>query len=295
MLSRMLQGTDTEVGAVNPHFPTWTPMEKVGTDLLEWRKETYLLIVDYYSRFIEIARLNRTTAEEVIRHTKSIFARHGVPEVVVSDNGPQYSSEAYARFAHQYEFEHITSSPLYPQSNGESERAVKTVKGLLRKEGDPYLALLSYRATPLQNGFSPSELLMSRKLHTTVPVIREQLRPHVPDSDSLRERNEKIKSRQQSNFNSYHGARELSPLIPGQTVWMPDREQEARVTQEATTRSYEVQTSEGTYCRNRKALVPIPESQPNESSVDTNRIEPPVCRSGRESRPPNRLDTSWNI
>ena len=188
------------------------PWQKVATDLLEWRKETYLLIVDYYSRFIEIARLSRTTAEEVILHTKSIFARHGVPEVVISDNGPQYSSEAFARFAHQFEFEHITSSPLYPQSNGEAERAVKTVKGLLKKEGDPYLALLSYRATPLQNGLSPSELLMSRKLRTTVPVTRELLRPKVPDPESLREREEKLKTRQQSNFDHHHGVRELSPL-----------------------------------------------------------------------------------
>ena len=83
-------------------------------------------------------------AEEVILHTKSIFARHGIPEVVVSDNGPQYSSEAYANFARKFRFEHITSSPHYPQSNGEAERAVQTVKNLIKKDGDPYLALLSY-------------------------------------------------------------------------------------------------------------------------------------------------------
>ena len=74
----------------------------------------------------------------------------------------------HARFAHKFQFEH-TTSPHYPQSNGEAERAVRTVKSLLKKEGDPYLALMSYRATPLQNGFSPSELLMSRRLRTTVP------------------------------------------------------------------------------------------------------------------------------
>ena len=100
------------------------PWQKVGTDLFEWKKHTYLLIVDYYSRFIEISQLNRTTAEDVILHTKSIYARHGIPEVVVSENGPQYSAEAYARFAREYQFEHITSSSHYPQSNGEAERAV---------------------------------------------------------------------------------------------------------------------------------------------------------------------------
>ena len=80
------------------------PWQKVGTDLFEWKKDTYLLIADYYSRYIEIARLNRPTAEEIIVYTKSIFARHGIPEVMVSDNGLQYTSDAYAKFAQKYQF-----------------------------------------------------------------------------------------------------------------------------------------------------------------------------------------------
>ena len=64
------------------------PWQKVGMDLFEWRKSDYLLIVDYYSRYIEVAKLSRTTAAEVITHIKSIFARHGIPEMVISDNGP---------------------------------------------------------------------------------------------------------------------------------------------------------------------------------------------------------------
>lgn len=165
-------------------------MAKSCNRLIGMEKAHILVIVNYYSRFIEIAQLKRTTAEEVIVHTKSIFTRHGVPEIVVSDNGPQYSSEGYAKFAQEFQFEDFTSSPHSPQSNGGSERAVKTVKSLLKKEGDPYLALMLYRATPLQNGFSPSELLMSRRLRTTVPMTRELLRPQVPDSESLREMRE---------------------------------------------------------------------------------------------------------
>ncbi len=56
--------------------------------------------MDYYSRYIEIARLNNLTA---VTHTKSVFARHGIPETVVSDNGPQYTSELYAEFANAKE------------------------------------------------------------------------------------------------------------------------------------------------------------------------------------------------
>jgi transposase InsO family protein len=88
----------------------------------------------------------------VIKHTSSIFARHGIPEIVVSDNGPQYSADLYATLAKNYGFEHVTSSPHYPQGNGEAERAIKTIKGLLRKSGDPYLSLLAYRSTPLEMG-----------------------------------------------------------------------------------------------------------------------------------------------
>ena len=77
-------------------------MAKVATDLFEWKQYTFLLIVDYYSRYIEIARLNRPNAE-VITHTKSVFARHGIPEVVISDNGLQFTSAAYCKFAQDFQ------------------------------------------------------------------------------------------------------------------------------------------------------------------------------------------------
>ena len=107
--------------------------QKVASDIFEWKKSNYLLIVDYYSRFIEVVRLRCMTADEVILHTNSVFARHGIPEEVISDNGPQFSSKLFQLFSHEYGFHHITSSPLYRQSNGEAERAVKTIKALLKK------------------------------------------------------------------------------------------------------------------------------------------------------------------
>ena len=222
------------------------PFQKIGTDLFEWEKRIYLLLVDYYSRYIEIALLNRPTAVEVIAHMKSIFARHGIPELVISYNGPQYS---FSEFANEYQFQHVTSSPLYPQSNGEAERAVKTIKGLLKKETDPYLALQSYRATPLQIGYSPAELLMGRRLRTTVLITRKQLIPRAPDSILVQKREKQQKQRQERVFNSCHGARELPELVPGETVWVPDQGSEATVLEEVNQRSYEVETSEGIYRR----------------------------------------------
>ena len=180
------------------------PWQKVGTDLFEWNKSTYLFMVDYFSRWIEIARLSNQTSEEVILHTRSMFARHGIPEVVVNDNGPQFSAELYAEFAQQYGFEHITSSPYHPQCNGEAERAVKIIKCLLKKSGDHYLALLAYRSTPLECGFSPAQLLMSRNLRTTLPMVREQRAPRVVNLSDLEEKDRHIKERQRQNYDARH-------------------------------------------------------------------------------------------
>ena len=70
----------------------------------------------------------------------------------MSDNGPQYASSDFRQFAQEYKFEHLTSSPGYPQSNGQAEHAVGIIKGLLNRTwedgGDIYLALLQYRKTP---------------------------------------------------------------------------------------------------------------------------------------------------
>ncbi len=103
---------------------------------------------------------------------KSIFSRHGIPRTVVSDNGPQYNSTEMKDLSSSYEFNHVTSSPRYPQSNGLAERTVKTVKGLLEQTTDPYLSLLTYRATPFPwCRLSPTELLMGRRLKTDVPQV----------------------------------------------------------------------------------------------------------------------------
>lgn len=81
--------------------------------------DTYLLVVDYYSRFVEIAKLTPKRSQDITVHVKLIFARHGVPEKFFSDNVPQYSSQEFKDFAAAYGFTHTTSSPRFAQSIGE--------------------------------------------------------------------------------------------------------------------------------------------------------------------------------
>ena len=158
------------------------PWQQIAIDIFEWEKTQYLLAVDYYSHYIEIARLNHSTSAEIITHVKSWFARHGIPEKVITDNGPQFSSTKFSHFLIP------TSRPYFPQSNEEAERAVQTVKSILTKAEDPYLALLAYHNTPLQIGFSPAQLLMSRRLHSTVPMVRSLREPQVLDKLVVRDR-----------------------------------------------------------------------------------------------------------
>ncbi|GFR83268.1 Pol polyprotein [Elysia marginata] len=91
----------TRIVPKEPLNPTPTPSypwQRLGADLFEWKGRTYLLLVDYFSRWIEIALLNKTTTSSVIEHMKSIFAKFGIPEILISENGPQFASKEFAQF-----------------------------------------------------------------------------------------------------------------------------------------------------------------------------------------------------
>jgi len=148
------------------------PWQVVGSDLFENNKEHYLIVVDYFSRYPEVVRLGTTTFSAVITTLKGVFFRYGIPEVLRTDNGPQYESQRFLEFTTDYSITHITSSPRYPQSNAKAEHTVKTVKQLLMQSAtsDPYRALLSYWNTPLPwCNLSPAELSMGRQMRTLVP------------------------------------------------------------------------------------------------------------------------------
>ena len=210
----------------------------------------------------------------------------------MSDNGPQYASETFATFAKEYQFRHVTSSPGHAQANGEAERAVGTLKMLvLKKQDDPYLALLSYRSTPLRNGFSPAELLMSRKLRTTIPIIPAELKPKVPDLASLAEREERNNETIKESFDTRHQARLLSQLPAGTRVWIPDQKQFGSVISPASPPSYIVETPTSKIRRNRRSLNPVPDPYPQDRQQGTGEDSSPDG-DFQEGNDDGKVDTS---
>ena len=95
------------------------PWLKVGADLCELQGRTLLVVCDYYSNFIEVENINKANATGIFKTLKAMFARCGVPDVLMPDNGPQFASAEFASFAKKWGFEHVTSSPHYLQSNAD--------------------------------------------------------------------------------------------------------------------------------------------------------------------------------
>ncbi|UYV69283.1 K02A2.6-like [Cordylochernes scorpioides] len=212
-------------------------------------------------KFPELALLEDQTTHSTIIHCKSIFARHGIPEEVRSDNGPQFGLE-FKKFAKEYGFHHITSSPRFPQSNGFIESMVKNIKNQLKKGRDPYLSLLGYRTAPLENGYSPAELCMNRKLRTTVPTSPVQLQSRIPDLENLEMREKNQRHKKKTYFDIHHHARELPHLDEGTRVWVKDLRVPGVVLEDAgSPRSYIVNSPKGILRRNRFHLLPNPQGE----------------------------------
>ena len=237
------------------------PWKRIALDLCEYNKNNYLVISDYYSRFLEVLQLPSTTSTQIIQRLKATFARFGIPDEVVSDNGPQFSSAEFQELARQLDFRHITSSPHHPQGNGHAERAVQAAKRILHQE-DPLIALMCYRSTPCTTtGVSPAELLMGTKIRTTLPTLEKNLRPKWPNGKTVERKDAGEKAKQAFYYNRRHGARPLPPLRPGDAVLVKLDQEKAWVTpaviskESVTPRSYIINTPQGAELRrNRRHL-----------------------------------------
>lgn len=232
---------------------------KIGVDVFHFNEYKYLIVVDYYSKFLEVVQLKSLTSSHIIMQLKSIFSRQGIPDVVMSDNGPEFSSYEFKDFSREWCFEHITSSPHYAQSNGQVERSVQIVKNMLKKTGvekvDFRLALLEYLNTPVSNSIaSPSELLNNRKLRGIVPCVPKLFKPKIQKhvKRELLIRQEKQKKYYDKNV------RDLTTLHPGQKVKVriDGRWVNGTISSLKGIRSYKVRMDHGgMLIRNRRHLI----------------------------------------
>lgn len=228
-------------------------------DFFEFNKRIYLLVVDYYSKFIEISIMNSNhNSESVIIQLKSIFSRHGIPEILISDNGPSFNSVKFKSFTSEWGISHITSSPYHSKSNGLVERTIGTIKNMLQKclsdNTDPYIALLNYRNTPKKCQYSPAQLSMSRSLRTKLPTLERNLEPKLCDLNKIKEFIESEKLSCATYYNKQ--TKELPPLFLNDDIffkkdpsgiWIPGKI--IKVGPEP--RSYLIKSNSGIYRRNR--------------------------------------------
>lgn len=197
------------------------PWQNVAIDLYTLENDQYLLLVDEFSKYPEIVKLGKdTSSSNVIENIKSVFSRHGKPEILYSDNGPQLVSREFEQFLKSWNILHKTSSPRYPQSNGLVERHIQTLKKLIKKcnfdKKDLHLTLLEYRNTPISHDIpSPAQLLFGRRLRGALPMTDHHLNPKYKYKNfaHLRE-----KKRSETRYYYNRGSSKLAQLSPGQKV-----------------------------------------------------------------------------
>ena len=248
----------------HPLKPTETPefpFEKVASDLFEFEGKHYILLVDYYSKFIEVDELKDMRSRTTIETLKAQFSRHGIPATLRTDNGTQYSSEEFKDFCESYGISHKTSSPHTPHSNGEAERAVQTVKRLWCKAPDRHLALMDYRTTPLEQvGLSPAQLLMGRRPRNKLPTARILLAPKAYDPLKVKHLLDKTKDSQKFYYDRKRAGKPPVALKPGDEIRMQPYPGNNRwspgvvVKQHSAPRSYVVDCGDTEYRRNSQHL-----------------------------------------
>ena len=238
-----------------------TPWTKVGTDCFSIKEKDYLLVVDYASKYFDVSKLKNKESETVVKATKEIFSRYGIPLEVYSDNGPEFIAKEYKDFSEEWDFNHDTSSPEYPESNGLVERTIQTVKKCMKKardtKEDPEMALLILKTTPLNNGLTPAELMFKRPIRTILPINK-------PTKKTLIKKEKNVASE----------GRDLPELKPGDVVRFRKDGCWSRkgrvIAKAAQPRSYKIQTDKGTIIRrNRRHLLLTEEQFLEEDTEDS--------------------------
>lgn len=200
------------------------PFHTLGMDYCESAGKNFLVVSDYFSRFIEIIPTNRKTASETIVKLQNIFATHGIPRKIVADNVP-FGSFEFRQFCSELDIDLETSSPRYPQSNGFAEKAVAIAKHLIQKSkegnGQLWKAVLEYRNTPIKDtGLSPAEMLMNRMTRTTLPQRMETFETKKNDQIKAGIESQRLKVKETYDKTAMHKAE----FHKGDKIWWQNDE-----------------------------------------------------------------------
>ena len=157
----------------------------------------FLITVDGYSKWIDAQVVNTATSYTTVERLRTLFATHGIPEVLVTDNGTPFTSTEFSEFTKRNGIRHVRVSPYHPSSNGLAERAVKTFKEGMKKAGNKgsiecrmARLLFQYRITPHSTtGVSPAELLLGRCIHSHLGQLRPDLSTRVESKQEAQKRN----------------------------------------------------------------------------------------------------------
>jgi hypothetical protein len=194
------------------------PWSVLAADLFHFEESQWIIIADYFSKYPVVKKLpSPCPSATIVQIMKEVFAEMGIPDKLVSDNGPHFASASFQAFAAAWGFQHTTTSPNRPQGNGFIERQIRTVKQLFKKgrdtKTDLNLTLLMWRSTPVSaNVDSPARLLLGRQPKSTLPSTN-----NADNSDVVEQLNKRQAS-QKVYFDRHALKQELPPLFPGQQV-----------------------------------------------------------------------------
>ncbi|XP_055910817.1 uncharacterized protein K02A2.6-like [Eupeodes corollae] len=268
--------------SLHPHEIPEYPYQKVGCDILEFEGKSFLVVIDYFSRWFDLKKLPNKTAKSVVNILKEIFATHGIPEMVVCDNQPFNSFECH-NFENDWGLKFNYSSPRYPRSNGLAEKAVDIAKTMMRKSKesnkDINIFLLEYRTTIIPSlGYTPSQLLNSKLLKTKHPVAKSLLIPKTVPFE-VRDKMSLIKEKQQNWYNKNSRNYEFSLTKGDNVVYRRDgRWEPAKIVGAAESpRSYLIRNEYNQILRRNslhlRKSYNEPQFKPPEDSVTEDKIE----------------------
>eukprot|EP00731_Ephydatia_muelleri_P000767 Em0001g767a len=184
----------------------------------------FMVVVDAHSKWLDVAVVTTPSSQQAIKILRNLFATHGLPEMVVSDNGSAFTSAEFQTFVKRNGIRHVRSAPYHPSSNGQAERVVQTFKeAILKTTGDLDARLarfiFQYRLTPhTTTGLSPAEMLLGRRPRSHLDLLHPDISPKV----TQRQERQKEAHDQHAKYRKFqNGDLVYARNFHGSPTWVP--------------------------------------------------------------------------